>query len=283
MKYLLFFFTLLLFFDSNAQESYRIFNSKGKEVSYENLLKATDSKSHIFFGEYHDCATIHWFQLQLTKYLFEKNGQNLVVGAEMFESDNQLLIDEYFSGKISTKNFEDECRLWTNYKTDYKPIVEFLKAKQVQLIATNIPRRYANSVFYNGLSHLETFSDIAKTYFPKLPIEIDTTLASYKELLEMSMGGHSGKNMMEAQAVKDATMAHFILLNSEGKKFLHLNGSFHTNKYEGILSFLMRAVTKENIMVITMVSQGNIDKLEEENLGLADFIFCFPEDYARSH
>lgn len=283
MKFLLFFLIFLLFFKTKAQENYKIYNSQGKEVSFDKLLKATESKSHIFFGEYHDCATIHWLQLQLTKYLFEKNGKNLVVGAEMFESDNQLLIDEYFSGKISTKNFEDECRLWTNYKTDYKPIVEFLKEKQLKLIATNIPRRYANSVFYNGLNHLQTFSDIAKTYFPKLPIEIDTTLASYKELLEMSMGGHSGKNMMEAQAVKDATMAHFILLNSDGKKFLHLNGSFHSNKYEGILSFLMRAVTKENIMVITMVSQENIDKLEEENLGLADFIFCFPEDYARSH
>jgi len=45
-----------------------------------------------------------------------------MLGAEMFESDNQLIMDEYMTGKIKNlKNFEDEAKLWPNYQTDYKP------------------------------------------------------------------------------------------------------------------------------------------------------------------
>lgn len=283
MRYILFFWTISFSCILWAQDNYKIYNKQGKEVSYEKLLKATNEKTHIFFGEYHDCATIHWLQLQMTQFLAEKYHDKLVVGFEMFESDNQIIINEYMSGLISTKNFEDECRLWTNYKTDYKPIVEFIKAQKIPMIATNIPRRYANSVFYNGLEHLQLFSQVAQSFFPPMPIEIDTTLESNQQLMKMAMGGHSGKNMMEAQAVKDATMAYFITKNSEDKVFLHLNGSFHSNRYEGILSYLPASVKKERILVISMVAQDSIDKLESENLEIADFIFCFPNDYARSH
>ena len=283
MQYTLFFLSILLIFNLKAQESFKIFNADGKEVTIGKLQKHTLQKDYIFFGEHHDCAMIHWHQLQLIKYLHEKFPAQLVVGAEMFESDNQVIINEYLNDLISTKNFEDECRLWTNYKTDYKPIVEFLKEQHIPLIATNIPRRYANSVFYNGLSHLEKFDSTASTFFPQLPIEIDTTSTGYREIMQMSMGRHNGKHMMEAQAIKDATMSHFILLQGEGKKIIHLNGSFHTNNYEGILSFMMRYVKRERIMVISMVSQKDISKLEEEHKGIADFIFCFTEDYARSH
>jgi uncharacterized iron-regulated protein len=283
MRYLLFFWTISFSCILWAQDNYKIYNKQGKEVSYEKLLKATNEKTHIFFGEYHDCATIHWLQLQMTRFLAEKNPTNLVVGFEMFESDNQLIIDEYMNGLISTKNFEDECRLWTNYKTDYKPIVEFLKSQKIPMIATNIPRRYANAVFYKGLEHLQLFSQSAMLLFPPMPIAIDTTLESNKQLMKMAMGGHSGKNMMEAQAVKDATMAYFIEKNRADKVFLHLNGSFHSNRSEGILAYLPHDVKSENILIISMVAQDSINKLAAENIGLADFIFCFPNDYARSH
>jgi hypothetical protein len=37
------------------------------------------------------------------------------------------------------------------------------------------------------------------------------------------------------------------------------------------------------MLVISMVTQQDINKLEEENKNLGDFIFCFEEDYAKSH
>jgi uncharacterized iron-regulated protein len=95
---------------------------------------------------------------------------------------------------------------------------------------------------------------------------------------------HGGKYMLEAQALKDATMAHFITKYwAPGKVFLHLNGAFHTNNYEGIISFLPKTWLRKEMLVISMVTQKDIEKLEDENKSLGDYIFCFSEDYAKSH
>jgi uncharacterized iron-regulated protein len=266
-----------------AQKEYVLYDAKGKEVSIEKMFKEAQQKSWVFFGEFHNSSTIHRIQLLLTKHLHKVHGDKLMVGAEMFESDNQDIINEYFAGIINTKYFEDECRLWTNYKSDYKPIVEFLKTNKRSLIATNIPRRYAHAVHYNGLDVLDKLPEHVKQLFlPNLPVIIDTTLSSYAEIKQMSM--HGGKFMLEAQAVKDATMAHFMIKYWQtGKVFLHLNGAFHTNKYEGIISFLPKEWLRKDMLVISMVTQKDIEKLEDENKGLGDFIFCFEEDYAKSH
>ena len=80
----------------------------------------------------------------------------------MFETDNQLILDEYMADLISEEKFEEEARLWKNYKTDYKPLVLFAKNHHLEFIATNIPRRYANSVFKKGLAVLDSLSDEAK-------------------------------------------------------------------------------------------------------------------------
>jgi len=268
---------------AQAQQAYTIFNKSGKEVSLKKLMAETQGKSHIFFGELHNNAIAHWLQLEITKTLNERHGENLVIGAEMFESDNQLLIDEYFSDQIKQKSFEEEARIWKNYKTDYKPILEFAKKNKLKFIATNIPRRYANSVFYNGLDILQQLSPEAKSYMAPLPIVIDTNLVSYKEIRKMA-GNHNGEFMMEAQAIKDATMAHFILLNSsENTVFLHLNGSYHSNNYEGIIPFLVSKIQAEKILTLATVTQEQVDHLEKENYQLADFIICVDSDMTLTH
>src|SRR5690606_984648 len=176
-----------------------------------------------------------------------------------------------------------EARIWKNYKTDYKPILEFAKKNKLRFIATNIPRRYANSVFYNGLSILQQLSPEAKSYIAPLPISIDTNLISYKEIRKMA-GNHNGKFMMEAQAVKDATMAHFILLNSSRNTvFLHLNGSYHSNNSEGIIPFLKTKIQAEKILTLTTITQEQVDHLEKENYELADFIICIDSDMTLTH
>lgn len=266
-----------------AQPAYTIFNKNGEKVSFEIMMKTTKGKSHIFFGEFHNNPIAHWLQFEMTKFLYDEYGKNLIIGAEMFESDNQLLINEYFSDQIKQKSFEEETRLWKNYKTDYKPILEFAKNKHLNFIATNIPRRYANSVFYNGIAILEQLPQESLSYIAPLPILIDTTLSSYKEIQNMP-GDHSAAFMMEAQAVKDATMAHFILENTKGSTvFFHLNGAYHTDRYEGILSFLIPKIDRNKILTISTVSQSNVKELERKYLDLADFVICVDEDMTLTH
>ena len=46
----------------------------------------------VLFGELHNNPISHWLQLELTEDLHAARGADLVLGAEMFEADNQLLL-----------------------------------------------------------------------------------------------------------------------------------------------------------------------------------------------
>ncbi len=263
--------------------AYIIYNAKGKEVSYKKMMKSLKKSDMVFFGELHNNPIAHWMQLEVTKTLFDAKKTDLVLGAEMFESDNQLILNEYLSESISKKSFKKEARLWDNYTTDYEPLVELAKKNKLPFIATNIPRRYASVVFKKGIEALNDFSDEAKKYIAPLPIKIDLELNCYKSMLEM-MRGKGNTNFPKAQAIKDATMAHFILENwKKGQTFLHYNGSFHSDNHEGIVWYIQQKEADAQVKTISVVEQDDIKKLTKENKGVADFIICVPSNMTKTY
>ncbi|MFV0591803.1 MAG: ChaN family lipoprotein [Draconibacterium sp.] len=281
-------FLLLLFLVFTAFKSdktaFLLFDQNGKPVKYEKMLKQIKDADIVLFGELHDNPISHWLELEITKDMFDMAGQNLVLGAEMFESDNQIILDEYLSEKISQSNFEIEMRLWPNYKTDYKPLVEFAKNKGLHFVATNVPRRYAALVNKKGFEGLEELSDEAKAFIPPLPIAYDPMLNCYESMMHMEgMGSHLTPNFPKAQAIKDATMAHFILLNRKpGKKIIHYNGAYHSENFESIYWYLKHENPTLKIVTITTVQQKDISKLTEANTGTANYTICVDEDMTRT-
>ena len=271
---------------SQDKSAYQIFDAKGKTASWKELLKDCQKADVVFFGEEHNNPIAHWLELELLKDLFAEKGADLIAGAEMFERDDQLLLDEYLSGAIKTKNFEEEAKLWNNYATDYKPLVEFAKENKLPFIGTNIPRRYASLISSKGLEALADLSEEAKTYFAPLPIEVDLNLPGYQEMLKM-MEGHGEtmtENFPKAQASKDATMAWSIAQHwKKGKTFLHFNGSFHSDNREGIVWYLDKYAPKAKVATIAFISQESIDSLSEEALGQADYIIVAPEAMTKTY
>ncbi|NPD47874.1 MULTISPECIES: ChaN family lipoprotein [unclassified Lentimicrobium] len=265
--------------------SYQIFKKDGKTIKYQKMIKSIEDADIVMFGELHNNPICHWLQLELTKDLFDVNGESLVLGAEMFESDNQIIIDEYFADFFAAKKFEADARLWPNYKTDYKPLLEFAKTNNLDFIATNVPRRYASIVHKKGFEALEELPEASKVFLAEIPIVYDAELPAYKEMMEMMKDmGHANENLPKAQAIKDATMAHFILKNlKEGQQFLHYHGTFHSNNFEGIVWYLKQANPNLKIVTIASVEQSEIEKLEEGNLNLADFILAVDEDMTKTH
>ena len=188
---------------------------------------------------------------------------------------------------IKQKSFEKEARLWNNYSTDYKPLVEFAKEKELDFIATNVPRRYASIVHKKGFEGLNELSLDAKKFIAPLPVAYDPELKGYQAMLEMmgGMGGdHVNENLPKAQAIKDATMAYFILQNWEaGKTFIHYNGTYHSNDYEGIMWYLKEANPTLKIVTIASVEQDDITKLEKESKNVADYILCIPSNMTKTY
>jgi uncharacterized iron-regulated protein len=265
------------------KNAYTLYDSKGQKTEYEQLLAEAKKADIVLFGELHDNPICHWLQKELTQDLYAEKKEKLVLGAEMFEADDQIALNEYLEGRLSEKTLKEETKLWSNYTTDYKPLVDFAKKNKLKFVAANIPRRYANMVYLKGEATLDSISKEARQWIAPFPIKYDAELKCYKSIYE-NAGGHGGQNLPKSQAYKDATMAHFILKNwSKGQTFIHFNGAYHSNNHQGIEWYLKQANPSLKIMVISTMEQKDISALEEENKGLGDFIICTPSTMTKTH
>ncbi len=264
--------------------AYRIYNSHGKNVKYKKLVEAAKDADVVFFGELHDNPICHWLQIELTRDLYTAENGEIILAAEMFEADNQLILNEYLEGKISKKSFEAEARLWPNYKTDYRPLLEFAKDSNLVFVASNIPRRYASIAYKKGFEALDSLSAEARSYIAPLPIEYDAELKGYSDMMkQMESMGHANPNLPKAQAIKDATMGYSIAeFAGNGKTLIHYNGAYHSNNYEGIIWYLNKYKPGLKIITITSVEQSDVESLEEEYDNLADFIIAVDDDMTKT-
>lgn len=283
----LFSIAVLTFFwqgaDAQHKPAYQLFTSEGEKTDYYQLLEAVEEADVVFFGEFHDNPICHWLQRELMIDFYDLKGDQLVVGAEFFEADDQLKIDEYLSGWISENNFHKEARFWNNYDTDYKPLLEYARENGIPFVATNVPRRYANLTFREGINALDSLPEASLEYIAPLPFEVDFDLRTYKMMAEMAHG-EGVETFVYAQAIKDVTMAYFIDQSlGEGQAFYHINGSFHSNYREGIVWYLERFRPELKIVVIGSVMEEKGDEWNEENSGLADFILSIPERMTRTY
>lgn len=283
MKLKIYIVSLLVSFQLFAQQkpAYMLYKANGKKVSYKKMLKSLKKADIILFGEHHNNPIVHWLQYEITKDLLKD--KKLILGAEMIEADNQKALNDYLSDKINQKQLDSLARLWRNYKTDYKPLVDFAKSKKIPFIATNIPRKYASMVYKKGLETLDSLPKSEKKWIAPLPIKYDASLSQYKKMKAM-MGGHGGDNLPKAQAIKDATMAYFILKNKkEDTLFIHFNGSYHSNYYEGIFWYLKQHNNNVNIVTISVIEQNSIKKFNKENKHIAHFIIATPNSMTKTY
>jgi len=286
MKYLSFFLLLFSLSATAQKPAYMLATPTGKEIGWTAFIDQLASADIVFIGEYHNNPICHWMEYEITAALHEKKNGKIVLGAEMIETDNQFLLDEYLSGKIKQKNFEDEAKLWNNYQTDYKPLIEFAKEKKLTFVASNIPRRYASMVAAGGFEALDSLSADAKKLIATLPMAYDENLNCYKSMMSMGgMGGsHANANLPKAQASKDATMAHFILQNMKpGHTFIHYNGSFHSDFHEGIAWYIKKKNPALKIIVISVSEVEDVLNPAPEDLNKGDYTILVPVTMTKTY
>jgi len=222
-SFILFFFCVGLsaaFAQDNP--AYVIYTKAGKKTTYAKMVKEVLNKKYVFFGELHNDPIAHWLEYLVLTELYKKHGVNLIAGSEMFEHDNASALDKYVLKQFDEKQLKDSCRLWPNYETDYKPMLDFAREQTppIPWKATNIPRKFASLVYKKGIMALDSLSTWQKATICPLPYPVDTTLSQYASLLNGEM--HMGNNFVYSQAIKDATMAYFLTKNIKSLGFLLL-------------------------------------------------------------
>ncbi|TGE23206.1 ChaN family lipoprotein [Hymenobacter metallicola] len=278
----------LLSFRADDKPAYRLFAGSGKVSSYDKMLRELATADVVFFGEQHNDPIAHWLELQLTKDLLRLRQGQLVLGLEMFERDVQPLVDAYATGELTDKAFEEQSRPWPNYGTDYKPMLMLAKEQKFRVVGTNVPRRYASQVAKGSLSVLEALPTTEKAWLAPLPVTVDYELPGYKNMAKMFGGdaAHAAgvQNIIQAQALKDATMAHFLnQARPAGHLLLHINGSYHSDNHDGILAYLRQVNPTLKVRTISTVSQEQLGKLDQENEQKADFVLTIPQDMTKTY
>jgi len=282
---LLFIVLAILFLSMKTDKpAYYIFNVKGKPSTYKSLLKDALACDVILFGELHNNPISHWLEYQLLKDIYLKEKQNLILGAEMFTSSEQEILNKYIKGEIKEDEFTKGVNLWSNYSNDYKPLIEFARNTNLSLIATNAPADFVSMVYKGGFDTLNTLNTLQKQFLPPLPIEYDSELDCYKKMLSMEVGNqYISPNFPKSQALRDATMAYNIIKNlKEGKKILHFNGSYHSDYFQGIMWYLKKANPYLTVLTISTVEQSDVSKLIDDYILLADYIIVVPDDMPKT-
>ncbi len=272
--------------------AYRLFTAQGQVADYDQMLTQLAQADVVLFGEQHNDPIAHWLELQVAKDLAKAKGPDqLVLGMEMFERDVQPLVTQYVAGTLPDSAFERQSRPWPNYATDYHPLLQFARDEKITVVGTNAPRRYAQQVARGSLAALDQLPAVEKAYLVPLPLKVDYDLPGYKKMTAMfggnaaAHGGGGARNIIQAQALKDATMAATIRRSlAPGQTLLHLNGSYHSDNHDGIVAYLHAESKKPlRIQTLSVVAQSQLQQLDQANASLADYLIVVPEDMTKTY
>lgn len=257
-------FTIFSFSQESIENHYKIYNTKtGQVTTVEQIALDCKDADVLFFGEEHNDSAGHFLEATIFKALHNVFGSKLALSMEMFETDCQLVLNEYLAGFISEDKMKKDARAWNNYK-DYRPAVEVAKENSLAVIAANTPRRYVSMVSSKGMQSLENLPKSSKKYLPRLPY--DTLSGKYYEKFQEFMGGGSpGTNnpkIYYSQNLWDAGMSNSIYKywkKNKEKKIFHMVGRFHSDEKLGTASQLQNKNSKLKILNISCFSDKSFE------------------------
>lgn len=271
----------------NMENHFKIYDTRIKQlVTFDNIVTDMALADVLFFGEEHNDSAGHYLENKIFRALHAAYGSNVTLSMEMFETDNQLVLNEYLAGKIDESRFSKDVRLWINYK-DYRPMIEFAKQNNILVIAANPPRRYVTMVSRRGMKSLDSLSKDAKKYLPKIPY--DTLTGRYREkFFEIMKGSPGGENprVYHSQSLWDAGMANSIYKfwkKNKGKKIFHCVGRFHSDEKLGTVTQLQKRNPKLKILNISCFSDASFnDPPWEKFSNLGDYVIITNPDLKKT-
>lgn len=236
---------------------YQLTTPTGQILSISALPERITDADVILIGEWHTHSAIHRFQTDLLKQLNTQKA-NITLSMEQFSRDSQPVLNQYLAGEIGEQPFTKQANAWPNYESDYRPLIEYAKSNQLDVIAANAPKAIVQCIGRVGLEYLETLPvqqrrDIAET--------VDNSASEYKEKFMASL--HHGtpeqtEKQYSAQISWDETMAesitHYLAQNPD-KQVMHIAGKFHTEGGLGTATSILNRNSALNIVVITPVTQ----------------------------
>ncbi|MFV0389943.1 MAG: ChaN family lipoprotein [Pyrinomonadaceae bacterium] len=267
---------------------YTVFRGDGTPASLDEIIEIAGNNDAVFLGEYHDDSVGHALEFEIFKRIVDKYSanRNVKLSMEMFERDVQLVVNEYLANLITEKKFLDDSRPWGNYKTDYRPLVELAKEKNLPVIAANSPRRYVNMVSRMGRASLNKLSKTAKSYLPPLPYRKASPAyeAKFRALMSGAPEAAAGMaNILDSQSLWDAGMAYSVASNLKKHSLIvNLNGGFHTENRLGTIEHFLAYKPKAKALVVTMRYEKDFKDFNDKYKNAGDYVILTDASQPRS-
>ncbi|UUM29765.1 ChaN family lipoprotein [Vibrio japonicus] len=240
---------------------YQLYSPQATPINVHQLPESIKSADVILIGEWHTHSGIHRFQTDFLKSLSQQSN-TIALSMEQFTRDKQAVVNEYLSGRIGEQMLIKNGNAWPNYESDYRPLIELAKSKNLDVIAANAPKPIVRCIGKEGMGYLSKLTPKERTFIAE---NIDTSSTPYKEKFMGSM--HHGtleqsENQYAAQVTWDETMAESIteyLKENPGNTVLHIAGKFHTEQGLGIKASILKRNPNLNVIVITPTHGMNTD------------------------
>ncbi len=192
--------------DTASAVHYRVYRADGTPSSLMEIESALEDADVLFVGESHNDPIVHYLQRELLErahQLRPDQGDGIALSMEMFTRDVQFILDEYLDDLVTEQQFLAASNPWDNYESDYRPLVEFAKGNELDVIAANAPRRYANRASRMGRESLNDLSEKARSFLAPLPYAEASEV--YTEQFEQAMRDAMAE--MAAAAAKEEPKA----------------------------------------------------------------------------
>lgn len=229
------------------ERSIRIYDPKAREeLSLEALLSEIEGQDVVFLGETHTDETTHRFQTEILKRMHSLRGGKVILAMEQFERDAQDALDRYLAGTIDEATFRHTAPgVWSNYDTDYRPMIEFAKANGIRVVASNAASSVRRKLGREGKKAFDALTpEERKLIASELLPETD----AYWSRVDAATRGHGAMGVADAadrlysgQSVWDNTMAESIaraLDEHPDHCVIHVNGGFHSAYFDGTVAQL---------------------------------------------
>lgn len=253
------------------------------EVPHERLIDDLATADVVVLGERHGLADLHELHRRILRDLTARR-RDVIVSLEMFDRDVQPVLWQYLLGDIDEAEFLAKARPWSNYGDDYRPLVEFARANDLEVLAANAPREFVDKVAKHGIAAVPASPHLART----TTAPDDAYLAAFRT----AMQGHPGIDgepallrAYAAQCLRDDTMAESILdrlqkarVDNRRPLVVHFCGHLHSDHRRGTVARLLQREPELRIKVL------GVESVPTDRAGtltaapsLADYVVLVPD------
>lgn len=250
------------------------------------MLDALAQRQVVLVGETHLDDNTHRIERAVLEGIARRKPGKVVLALEMFQRDVQPVLDAYLQGDIDEATFRREARVWGNYQTGYRPLVELAKAHGIPVVAANLPADLQRELAMKGAAALSSLTAGERAM---LPLEIHPPHDGYWSRLGRRLRdrfhGHDASASLEArryavQNLWDNSMAQAALeaLQADRERtVLLIAGGFHVEYGQGIAHQIRVREPATDLALVTILPTFDLQGIEpESDRARADYVVYTP-------